>query len=513
MTQKDALTILKTGANVFLTGEAGSGKTHCIKQYTEYLHEHEIEYAVTASTGIAATHIHGMTIHSWSGIGVHQTLDSDELKHIAENRYVAKRIKKAKVLIIDEISMLDGRVFTLVENVCRKVRKVAMPFGGLQVVVVGDFFQLPPVASTGVAGVEFAFDSDAWQGLSPTVCYLTEQHRQEDSAFLDVLSAIRGNTFDELHFERISERIISKEELPDDMTRLFSHNVSVDTINASELRKLPGKARLFVMAVRGPEVLTDTLIRGCLSPERLELKIGATVMFTKNNSGAGFVNGTLGTVVGFDTEKQYPVIKTSNGSRIETEPMEWTIAEGDEVLAKITQLPLRLAWAMTIHKSQGVSLDSAVMDLSQTFEYGQGYVALSRVRTLSGIHLLGVNTRAFQVHPLVSEKDAEFRHVSKRAKEDLHALSPERLLELEKNFITLCGGKQKKKKTKKIAVEKSFETIRKEYSQAYKKWTTEDDKKLEKLWSKGVQIREIAETFGRKRGAISARLKKLDLAG
>ncbi|MDD2766175.1 MAG: PIF1 family DEAD/DEAH box helicase [Candidatus Moranbacteria bacterium] len=514
MTQSEALALLKTGANVFLTGEAGSGKTYTINQYTDYLRSHEIDFAVTASTGIAATHIHGMTIHSWSGIGVHQEADEDELKHIAENRYVAKRIKRAKVLIIDEVSMLDGKVLTLVERVCRKARKLRLPFGGLQVVLVGDFFQLPPIAKKETA-IEFAFDSDAWQGSMPIVCYLTEQHRQEDSKFLDILSAIRNNTFDEMHFESLSERIISHEELPDDMTRLFSHNTNVDTINTKELQKLPGKTKLFVMAARGPETLTDALIRGCLSPERLELKEGAAVMFTKNNANQGFVNGTLGTVIGFDTTTHYPIVRTSSGTHIETEPMEWTIAEGDEIFAKITQIPLRLAWAMTIHKSQGVSLDAAVIDLSQTFEYGQGYVALSRVRTLSGIHLLGVNARAFQVHPLVSEKDEQFRRTSETAREEYRQFSKERVEEMEKNFIVLCEGKHQIKKQKSVkkkktvSVGKSLEEIREKHPKAYAKWTTEEDEKLRKLWNKGTQVLALTEVFGRKKGAITSRLKKL----
>ncbi len=369
MTQDQALSILKTGAHVFLTGEAGSGKTHIINQYTEYLREHDIDFAVTASTGIAATHIHGMTLHSWSGIGIQSELDDDALRHIAENRYIAKRIKQAKVLIIDEISMLDGRVLTLVERVCRAVRKLGLPFGGLQVVLVGDFFQLPPVSGKKERDgkeqpIEFAFDSEVWQALSPTVCYLSEQHRQEDSVFLGILGAIRRNEFDETHFESLSERMIALAELPDDLTRLYSHNTNVDTLNANELKRLPGKTHAYAMALRGPEALTSALMRGCLSPEHLELKTGAAVMFTKNNPSAGFVNGTLGTVIGFTSDKKYPVIETKDGMKITAEPMEWTIAEGDEVFAKITQLPLRLAWAMTIHKSQGVSLDAAVMDLS-----------------------------------------------------------------------------------------------------------------------------------------------------
>lgn len=516
MTQNEALALLKTGANVFLTGEAGSGKTYVINAYTDYLRSHEIDFAVTASTGIASTHIHGMTIHSWSGIGVHQEATEDELKHIAENKYVAKRIKRAKVLIIDEVSMLDGKVLTLVERVCRTVRKLRMPFGGLQVVLVGDFFQLPPISKQGNV-IEFAFDSDAWQGLDPEICYLTEQHRQDDKTFLDILSAIRENTFDEMHFESLSERMRSKESLPRDATRLFSHNVNVDTLNTGELRKLPGKTRLFVMAVRGPEVLTDALIRGCLSPERLELKEGAKVMFTKNNVSQGFVNGTLGTVTGFDKETSYPMVKTSDGVCITAEPMEWTIAEGDEIFAKITQIPLRLAWAITIHKSQGVSLDSAVIDLSQAFEYGQGYVALSRVRTLSGVFLLGVNKRAFEVHPIVQAKDVFFRERSLQVTQKRATHSEERRKELEINFIKMCGGKQSKEKKPRIIKkekgeksEKPFETLREKHPKAYMKWTKEEDEKLIHLFKRGVQMRELSKVLERKPGAISSRLKKLE---
>lgn len=526
MTQDQALAILKTGAHVFLTGEAGSGKTHTINQYTDYLRAHEIDFAVTASTGIAATHIHGMTIHSWSGIGVQSELDDEALKHIADNRYVSKRIKKAKVLIIDEVSMLDGRVLTLVERVCRRVRKAQLPFGGLQVVLVGDFFQLPPVGSKDKKQTEFAFDAEVWNVLRPTVCYLTEQHRQEDQVFLRILTAIRRNEFGEEHYESIRERFIVPAELPDDMTRLYSHNANVDTLNATELKRLPGKTHAYTMALRGPEALTSALIRGCLSPERLELKVGAAVMFTKNNPSAGYVNGTLGTVVGFTSDKKYPIVKTTDGLKIETEPAEWTIAEGDEVFAKITQIPLRLAWAMTIHKSQGVSLDAAVMDLSQTFEYGQGYVALSRVRTLSGVHLLGANARAFQVHPVVLAEDERFRAASERAEAEYGKLPPERIAEMEKNFIIICGGKQKKvkkaqsasggRKAKKKSVaetkEDGFAAVREKHPQAYRPWTEEEEEKLKKMFERWKQMKELCEKLGRQPGGIRSRLKKLGLA-
>ncbi len=523
MTQEEALTILKTGASVFLTGEAGSGKTHTINRYTEYLREHEIDYAVTASTGIAATHIHGMTIHSWSGIGIARVVDKDLIRDIAGNGRTAKRIKKAKVLIIDEISMLDGNVFALVEAVCRRVRKGHLPFGGLQVIVVGDFFQLPPVAKGGEK-MQFAFQSDAWQMMGFRTCYLTEQHRQEDDAFLEVLTAIRSNACLSIHRERVEMRMLATEELPENTTRLFSHNVDVDKINALELMKLPGKTYGFTMADRGPAGLTDALKRGCLSPERLELKDGAVVMFTKNNPNEGFANGTLGTVIGFDSTTRYPLVETHDGRRILVEPMEWVIAEGEEALAKVIQLPLRLAWAMTIHKSQGVSLDAAVMDLSQTFEFGQGYVALSRVRRLSGVHLIGLNERAFQVHPTVLEQDCIFREASREARETFSAYSKEKIHELEHNFIIVCGGKigshkkTKEKKPKKESQKKgeeeksySLEKIREKHTNAYRAWNPEEEKELKRLFSRGKQMKEMSEKLGRNPGAIRSRLRKLGL--
>lgn len=525
MTQSEALDILKTGAHVFLTGEAGSGKTHVVNAYAAYLREHEVGFAVTASTGIAATHIRGMTIHSWSGIGIYSELSDDDVRRIAENRYVTKRIRRASVLIIDEISMLDGRILSLVERVCRKAKKSGLPWGGLQVVLVGDFFQLPPVSTEGAAA-RFAFESSAWDALSPTVCYLTEQHRQEDDRFLEILSAIRRGTFSTEHRVHIESRLISAESLPEeDLTRLFSHNANVDSINGAELRKLPGKTYSFVMSVRGPDNLVATLKRGCLSPERLDLKEGATVMFTKNNPGEGYVNGTLGVVTGFESARKYPVVRTRDGERVTVEPAEWTIDEGDEVLAKISQLPLRLAWAMTIHKSQGVSLDAAVMDLSQTFEFGQGYVALSRVRRLSGIHLLGVNEKAFLVHPSVAEKDRDFRTLSDAAAAELERTTPEERERQKENFLIVSGGTRPEKKSgrtkegkrkhgtteKKKTGEGPIAKLREKHAKAYARWTDDDDRILAVMHEEGSTTAEMADRFGRQPGSIRARLRKQGL--
>ena len=528
MTQEKALSILKTGVNVFLTGEPGSGKTHTINRYISYLRECGVEPAITASTGIAATHIGGMTIHSWSGIGIKQKLSPYDLDKISSTEYVVKRIRNTKILIIDEVSMLPPTTLDSVDAVCREVKQNSQPFGGIQIIFVGDFFQLPPIIKPIHDDLEqlaildepsgsFACDSEAWSKAKPIVCYLKEQHRQEDEDFLSVLSAIRANNFEEEHFEKIKKRKIKDGSIPTSAPRLYSHNIDVDRVNDEMLSKLSGEIREFSMSSQGREVLVDIFKKGCMSPDRLFLKIGASVMFTKNNPKEGFVNGTLGTVFGWSTASGNPLIKIHNGKIIEAKEMEWTLEENGKIKVRITQLPLRLAWAITVHKSQGMSLDEAVMDLSNVFEFGQGYVALSRVRSFKGLHLLGWNKRAFEVHPEILEKDAHFRSVSDDAESVFSKIGDVELKKMHEDFISVIGGKKKIKKelVKKVkeAGEKSnfLEEIRKKYPNAYRPWNEEQDKDLKKDFSDGLSIAKISKKHGRKSGAIKMRLIKFGL--
>ena len=438
MTQGEALSILKTGANAFLTGEPGSGKTHTINAFIDWLRASCVEPSVTAATGIAATHVSGMTLHSWSGIGIADTLSEADIDRIASKEHVARRINKAKVLIIDEISMLSASTFEAADAVCREVRRDERPFGGLTVILVGDFFQLPPISKGKQAA--FAFESKTWRELNPITCYLTEQYRQDDAEFLSVLSAIRSGDVEELHYESLTARQVPGEAPPEDAPRLFSHNADVDRINAEALAALPGTSRKFLMTSSGRENLVEALQRGCLSPEVLELKEGARVMFTKNSPQGKFVNGTLGTVIEFEKGTNMPVVKTNAGLRVSTEPMEWQVEENGKVRASVAQIPLRLAYAMTVHKSQGLSMDAAVIDLSKAFEYGQGYVALSRVRRLSGLHLLGMNARAFEVHPQIREQDFAFRNASASAEETFETMPRAELEGMQKQFVKAMGG-------------------------------------------------------------------------
>ncbi len=521
MTQDEALAVLRTGASVFLTGEPGSGKTHTVSRYVAYLRECGIEPAITASTGIAATHIQGMTIHSWTAIGIREALSAADLKQIAEDRRVVERVNRAAVLIIDEVSMLSARTLSMVDAVCRTVRRSPAPFGALQVVLAGDFFQLPPIVhrrrevddaprlllDDEEDGAGFAYQSRAWRALDPVVCYLTEQHRQEDPEFLRILSAIRANACSAEHRERIRARMGAPGDAAARAARIFPHNADVDRINAKELARLPGAPCVFTMAAQGRAPLVRMLKDGCLSPEELTLKKGARVMFTRNNPAEGFVNGTLGIVVDFARDSGYPVVRAHDDRSITAEPVEWSVDDAGRGVAKIVQVPLRLAWAITVHKSQGLSLDAAVMDLSRTFEYGQGYVALSRVRTLSGLHILGLNDRVFEVHPAVLRRDAEFRGASKQARESFAAMRREELQARETAFLASAGGKAPATRGRTYSVEE----IRATHRNAYGPWTEDDDARLTQEAGAGGSIADLARRFGRNAGAIRARLRKLGL--
>ena len=536
MTQSQALSILKTGANVFLSGEPGSGKTHVINEYAKYLRDRNIEPAITASTGIAATHIGGLTIHSWSGIGIKRNLNKYDLDRISSSEYIVKRVKRSSVLIIDEISMLSAQTLSMIDTVCKEIKADQKPFGGMQIVFVGDFFQLPPVNKKYAddledrvllnesikprnSGIKFAYDSPAFKNTNPLICYLTEQHRQDDDGFLSVLSAIRQNFFDQKHLSQIEERKIEITKTPPGAPKLYSHNADVDRINNEMLDKLSGDARQFEMFSSGSKKLVQSLKKGCLSPENLFLKKGAKVMFTKNNPKEKFVNGTLGEVVGFDEGSRYPIVEKRNGQKIIVKPMEWSVEENGKIRATITQLPLRLAWAITVHKSQGMNLDEAIMDLAGVFEYGQGYVALSRVRRFSGLYLIGWNPRAFQVHPDVLKKDGSFRKESANAESTFAKMSAEELDNMHENFISACGGKRshraknsiKKNPAGALSNGESFAKIRETHPNAYRPWNIEQDEKLTKLFEQGKKYKDMAKEFGRKIGAIRARLLKLRL--
>lgn len=456
MTQKEALKVLKMGKNVFLTGPAGSGKTFILNEYVNFLRQHGVEVAVTASTGIAATHLKGVTIHSWSGIGIKDVLTDYDIDNLEQKPYLWKRFEKTKVLVIDEISMLSLKTLDCIDRVAKTFKRNEEPFGGLQVIFSGDFFQLPPIEKKSayneqtifmdeeeVCRIPFAFKSRAWKDADLHICYLSEQFRQEDNDLVQILSEIRDGEISEKSLEILKKRII-KEDNPE-ITKLYTHNINVDDFNFKKLQSLKNDAVTFNMSSKGKAPLIDTLKRGSMVPEKMLLKKGALVMFTKNNPIAGYVNGTVGEIVDF--EDSYPVVVTKNGERFVATPQSWAIEEGDKTLAEITQVPLKLAWAVTIHKSQGMTLEKAVIDLSNSFVEGQGYVALSRVKSLDGLFLKGFNQMSVAVHPEILNLDKDLRDSSDSLFTHVDNLQDDYVQKMHESFFDRVGGKKIKVKS------------------------------------------------------------------
>ncbi|MBB3107246.1 ATP-dependent exoDNAse (exonuclease V) alpha subunit [Psychrobacter luti] len=495
MRQSSALDILKTGQNVFLTGSAGSGKTYTLNQYIDYLRARRVPVAVTASTGIAATHMNGTTIHSWSGIGIKDELTDRDLTNLSRKQFLADRLKDTAVLIIDEISMLHAKQLNLVSQVLKHVRKNNAAFGGIQVVVAGDFFQLPPIGSKGETNREkFAFMSEAWLDAKFHICYLSEQHRQVSEAanggldLDDILNQIRRQ---EVTFEAIAALEATFDQNVDiKRTRLYTHNLNVNSINDKELAALDGEMMRFTATSTGDSKLVETLKKTVRTQDDLVLKVGAKVMFIKNNTELGVSNGTMGELIGFaavkinddkdnsddlieddsesaesDTDKnikgkgkkttkdkdkpkvkkpttqKMPVVRLNSGREVIAEPEEWIIEdETGDVLASYEQVPLCLAWAITIHKSQGMTLDAAEIDLSRTFELGQGYVALSRLKSLAGLQLLGMNDMSLQLDPLARGADKRFLALSDEADANYAMLDEESMTQAHEKFILKSGG-------------------------------------------------------------------------
>ncbi len=401
MNQKETLNVIKSGKSVYLGGEPGTGKTHLLCDFISYMKRNDIPHGVTASTGIAATHLDGRTIHSFSGIGIKEKLTKKNLQDISKDKRIKKKIQRIRVIIIDEVSMLSGEFIDMLDEVLRYINGSMEPFGGIQMIFAGDFFQLPPIKGN----TSYAFESSAWKRLNPVACYLTKQYRQKDEKLIKILLNIRRGVVDEKTLKALKERVGI---LPENkkITQIFTHNIDVDRINRKELDKLKGKEEVFLAKVKGISYHTDSMLASSIIPGLLRLKEGAEVMFIKNDPKGKYVNGTRGTVISLRGGE--PVVETNFGVKITAEPQTWKREEDGVVLGEVSQIPLRLAWAVTVHKSQGVTLDEALIDLSSCFVPGQGYVALSRVSTLEGLYLKGFNKISLEVDEKVRKIDFLF---------------------------------------------------------------------------------------------------------
>lgn len=453
MLQEQAFQILQMGVNTFLTGQAGSGKTYTLNRFIKWCREHRIGIAVTASTGIAATHINGTTIHSWSGIGIKEEIDSKDLEKLAKKKELQKRFNSTKILIIDEVSMLSSIFFDNLNKVCKHMKESSEPFGGMQIILCGDLFQLPPINRSS-RKLQMVVHSEAWSEMKPAICYLKEQHRQETGDNLSLLlNKIRAGEITTDDSDALNKRISSTKH--DGITQLFSHNADVDLINDIELAKLPGKENTFHTEKAGKRALVETLLKSCLAPEELKLKVRAEVMFIKNDQSGRYANGTRGKIVNFKKETGYPIVETTAGRIVVAEPDSWSIKdEKGQDIAAITQVPLRLAWAITIHKSQGMTLDSAFINLERVFEYGMGYVALSRVKTLEGLHLEGFNEMSLKINPAIIKINDQLSKHSDLAAKRLNKLSKKELVQKVEQSIKTKGGVLKAEPVEDKPIEK-----------------------------------------------------------
>lgn len=401
--QMEAYNAIKKGKNVFLTGSAGTGKTSVIKAYVkEYGFKRRI--AVTSTTGTSALLLGGTTLHSYLNIFLGKENLTQLYTRISSRNISLARWTKVDCLIIDEISMLDPDLFDKLEHLARLLRKNDKPFGGIQLVLSGDFLQLPCVGTD-----NFCFESKSWKTCIDQTFIFTEIIRQADIEFQTCLNFLRFGIVNETVMNTLNSRIGVEliNEFNIKPTKLYSRNIEVDALNDKELDILASDGREFYEYNREikrikPNLSVEYMERAkknCNAPENLQLCIGAQVMLLINmDLGSGLCNGSRGIVI--DIIEDIPIVRFLNGTCRSISHHVWDVQEGNQILMKIIQIPLRIAYATTIHKSQGSSLDYVEIDLKDIFDYGQAYVALSRVKRLEGLSIIDIDYDKIVAHPV-----------------------------------------------------------------------------------------------------------------
>jgi len=400
--QAEAVELMQSGENVFLSGMAGTGKSTTLLDWISGAFR---PVEVTATTGIAALNLQDQfmrraglplpahTIYRWAGIGLGPAegqKPEDYFAYLERNmtrsRMAAfQRIRRAEALVIDEISMLPGRILDYLDHHFRAVRGDRRPFGGMQIVAVGDFLQLPPVAKSG--RYDWAFLAPSWAKAGFRSAYLTQIHRQDEPLFVEALNNFREGRISRAVADTLAARV--KMFVDRRVVRLMTHNAQVDKWNAYQIGEIDAPEVTFNAEFKGPEHEAEFLAKNAITPTELTLKEGARVMVTANITGEGgellAVNGQCGTVAGFGHESV--AVRMDGGRLMTLEPRAWTFDPQRDDSATMRQIPLRPAYALTIHKSQGLTLDSAHIDIRAAREPGQAYVALSRLRSLRGLYL------------------------------------------------------------------------------------------------------------------------------
>ncbi|KKA19930.1 DNA repair and recombination protein pif1, mitochondrial [Rasamsonia emersonii CBS 393.64] len=455
--------VVDKGKSIFFTGSAGTGKSvlmrEIIKKLREKYRREPDRVAVTASTGLAACNIEGVTLHSFAGIGLGKESAQELVKKIRKNQKARNRWLRTKILIIDEVSMVDGDLFDKLEEIARRIRNNGRPFGGIQLVVTGDFFQLPPVPESGNREAKFAFSAATWNTCIEHTVLLTHVFRQKDPEFAEMLNEMRlgkisQRTIDA--FKKLSRPLDFHDSL--EATELFPTRAEVDNANGLRMSKLSGETMTFHAVdsgtIQDPQV-RDKLLANCMAPPVIHLKKGAQVMLIKNMEDT-LVNGSLGRVVAFMDEATFDYYRENEDEFVEDagylsdeekaararkriralahkekedgintsrkwplvcfvqpdgterhllcQPETWKIElPNGEVQAQRQQVPLILAWALSIHKAQGQTLQRVKVDLGRVFEKGQAYVALSRATSQAGLQVFGFDPKKVMVHPKVIE--------------------------------------------------------------------------------------------------------------
>ncbi|KKF95469.1 DNA repair and recombination protein pif1 mitochondrial [Ceratocystis platani] len=443
--------VVNRGKSVFFTGPAGTGKSVLMRSIIKDLRKKWArdpeKLAVTASTGLAACNIGGITLHSFAGIGIGKDAVDVLTKKVRRNPKAKNRWIKTKCLVIDEISMVDGDLFDKLDMIARKIRNNAKPWGGIQLVLTGDFFQLPPVPDSQNRMAKFSFEAATWATSVQHTIGLTQVFRQRDPEFAGMLNEMRlGRISDQSvqAFKKLSRPLKFNDGL--ETTDLFATRNEVENANIRRLKELPGAIHKFEAYDTGDPNFREKLLSNMMCPKILELKVGAQVMLIKNKDDSQLFNGLIGRVVSFKTELEwgyasrmeamapelylvsgekaakkfaktpegmmdaikypvveFPVAATGNTIRIHVVPEEWKVElPNGEVQATRSQVPLILAWALSIHKAQGQTLERVSVDLRRIFEKGQAYVALSRATSQAGLRVLGFEKNKIMAHPKVT---------------------------------------------------------------------------------------------------------------
>ncbi|XP_017680251.1 PREDICTED: ATP-dependent DNA helicase PIF1 [Lepidothrix coronata] len=421
--QEAVLGAVRSGKSIFFTGCAGegTGKSFLLKRIVGSLPPN-VTYA-TASTGVAACHIGGTTLHAFAGIGSGKA-PLEQCIQLAERPGVRQHWLACQHLIIDEISMVDGKFFDRLEAVARAVRKRDEPFGGIQLIICGDFLQLPPVCKANEE-TKFCFQAKSWRKCIHINMELTEVRRQTDKTFVSLLSAIRLGRCTEEVTRQLMQTATNRSERDGILaTRLCTHKDDVEITNERRLQQLSGEVHTFE-ALDSDPMLVKLIDAQCPVGGRVELKLGAQVMLAKNlDVSQGLVNGARGVVVGFESEqKGLPKVRFLCGVTQVIRMEKWVFKGPSGVHLSRQQLPLKLAWAISIHKSQGMSLDCVEISLSRVFESGQAYVALSRARSLAGLRVLDFDPKVVRADPSVLQFYRQLRRHQLLIQDSLHTSS------------------------------------------------------------------------------------------